>query len=41
MPPVIILDEPTSAMDAVAKRSFWKIIEEISSDRSVLLTVST
>lgn len=39
-PPVLVLDEPTSAMDAVAKRSFWKLIQKISTNRSVLLTVS-
>ena len=38
-PPVLVLDEPTSAMDAVAKRSFWKIIQEITPNRSLLLTV--
>ncbi|TID04547.1 ABC transporter A family member 5 [Colletotrichum higginsianum] len=37
-PPVLVLDEPTSAMDAVAKRAFWKIIQQISPNRSVLLT---
>ncbi|KAH6898818.1 hypothetical protein B0T10DRAFT_120641 [Thelonectria olida] len=37
-PPVLVLDEPTSAMDAVAKRAFWKIIQEISPNRSLLLT---
>lgn len=37
-PPVLVLDEPTSAMDAVAKRSFWKLIQEITPGRSVLLT---
>ena len=37
-PPVLVLDEPTSAMDAVAKRSFWRIIKEIAPGRSVLLT---
>lgn len=39
-PSVLVLDEPTSAMDAVAKRSFWRIIQNISADHSVLLTVS-
>lgn len=38
-PPVLVLDEPTSAMDAVAKRSFWKVIRKIAHNRSVLLTV--
>lgn len=38
-PAIIVLDEPTSAMDAVAKRSFWKLVQENSAERSVLLTV--
>lgn len=38
-PPVLVLDEPTSAMDAVAKRNFWKVIQKISPDHSILLTV--
>lgn len=38
-PSILVLDEPTSAMDAVAKRQFWKVIQEIAKDRSVLLTV--
>ncbi|KAJ6445819.1 putative PWI domain mRNA processing protein [Purpureocillium lavendulum] len=37
-PPVLILDEPTSAMDAVAKRSFWRLIQQIAPGRSLLLT---
>ncbi|RDA93803.1 hypothetical protein CP533_6382 [Ophiocordyceps camponoti-saundersi (nom. inval.)] len=37
-PPIIVLDEPTSAMDAVAKRRFWRIIQNIAAERSVLLT---
>ncbi|KAH0602121.1 hypothetical protein MHUMG1_01000 [Metarhizium humberi] len=37
-PSILVLDEPTSAMDAVAKRQFWKVIQEIARDRSVLLT---
>jgi ATP-binding cassette, subfamily A (ABC1), member 3 len=39
-PPILVLDEPTSAMDAVAKRSFWKLIASIAPNRSLLLTVS-
>lgn len=38
MPPVLVLDEPTTAMDAMAKRSFWRIVESIASDHSILLT---
>lgn len=38
-PRVLVLDEPTSAMDAVAKRSFWRIIQSVAPQHSVLLTV--
>ncbi|RCI15997.1 hypothetical protein L249_1742 [Ophiocordyceps polyrhachis-furcata BCC 54312] len=38
MPPVLILDEPTSAMDAVAKRAFWSLIRPMTANCSVLLT---
>ncbi|OAA79670.1 ABC transporter-like protein [Akanthomyces lecanii RCEF 1005] len=38
MPPVLVLDEPTTAMDAMAKRSFWRLIESIANDHSILLT---
>ncbi|RDA94986.1 hypothetical protein CP533_0160 [Ophiocordyceps camponoti-saundersi (nom. inval.)] len=38
MPPVLILDEPTSAMDAVAKRAFWSLIRPMTAKCSVLLT---
>lgn len=38
-PPVLVLDEPTSAMDAVGKRAFWKMIKTIAPDHSILLTV--
>ncbi|OAA75244.1 ABC transporter-like protein [Akanthomyces lecanii RCEF 1005] len=37
-PPVLVLDEPTTAMDAVAKRVFWDIIKKVTADRSILLT---
>ncbi|KAK2026858.1 nod factor export ATP-binding protein I [Colletotrichum zoysiae] len=40
VPPVLVLDEPTSAMDAMAKRAFWKTIRQISPNHSLLLTVS-
>lgn len=40
-PPVVVLDEPTSAMDALAKRSFWTLISNIAAERSVLLTVGS
>ncbi|RDA88905.1 hypothetical protein CP532_5458 [Ophiocordyceps camponoti-leonardi (nom. inval.)] len=38
MPPVLILDEPTSAMDAIAKRAFWSLIRPMTANCSVLLT---
>ncbi len=37
-PSVLLLDEPSSGMDAVAKRKIWKSIGSIASERSVLLT---
>lgn len=37
-PPVLVLDEPTTAMDAVAKRVFWDIVKKVTADRSILLT---
>lgn len=39
MPSVLILDEPTTAMDALAKRAFWAIVRGVAQDRSILLTV--
>lgn len=37
-PPVLILDEPSSAMDATSKRILWKTLEAVAPGRSVLLT---
>ncbi|KAK3328837.1 hypothetical protein B0H66DRAFT_2680 [Apodospora peruviana] len=37
-PDVLILDEPSSSMDAAAKRRMWKILAEIAPGRSLLLT---
>ncbi|KAM3439997.1 hypothetical protein NHJ13734_003494 [Beauveria thailandica] len=37
-PPVLVLDEPTTAMDAVAKRMFWDLIRKVTANRSILLT---
>ncbi len=39
MPRVLVLDEPTTAMDAMAKRFFWNIVESIAHDQAILLTV--
>jgi ATP-binding cassette, subfamily A (ABC1), member 3 len=37
-PPVLLLDEPSSAMDATSKRILWKTLEAVSPGRSVLIT---
>lgn len=37
-PPVLLLDEPSSAMDAASKRVLWKTLEAIAPGRSVLIT---
>ncbi len=40
-PPVLFLDEPTSGVDPVARRSFWKIIFQLSREKNVTVLVST
>ncbi|WP_353683224.1 ATP-binding cassette domain-containing protein [Thermodesulfovibrio sp. 3907-1M] len=40
-PPILFLDEPTSGVDPVARRSFWKIIFELSRNKNVTVIVST
>ena len=37
-PSVLLLDEPSSGMDAVAKRIMWKVISAISAGRSMVIT---
>lgn len=37
-PDVLLLDEPSSSMDASAKRAMWKILADIAPGRSLLLT---
>lgn len=40
-PRVLVLDEPSSSMDAASKRAMWKILLEVTAGRSILLTVSS
>lgn len=37
-PPVLLLDEPSTAMDAASKRVFWKTLEAVAPGRSVMIT---
>jgi ABC-2 type transport system ATP-binding protein len=39
-PPILFLDEPTSGVDPIARRSFWKLIHELS-DSGHTIFVST
>jgi ABC-2 type transport system ATP-binding protein len=39
-PSVLFLDEPTSGVDPLARRAFWKMINEVS-DRGVAILVTT
>ncbi|MCS7203769.1 MAG: ATP-binding cassette domain-containing protein [Thermodesulfovibrio sp.] len=40
-PPILFLDEPTSGVDPVARRSFWRIIFELSRNYNTTVIVST
>jgi ABC-2 type transport system ATP-binding protein len=40
-PPVLFLDEPTSGVDPLARRSFWRIIYTLSRQKDVTVIVST
>ncbi|KAH7034750.1 uncharacterized protein B0I36DRAFT_83827 [Microdochium trichocladiopsis] len=37
-PPVLLLDEPSSAMDAASKRVLWKVLHAVAPGRSILMT---
>jgi ABC-type multidrug transport system ATPase subunit len=36
---VVLLDEPSSGMDPLAKRNMWKTLAKFKRGRSILLTV--
>lgn len=38
-PSLLLLDEPGSGIDAIAKRTMWRVLKSVISGRSVLLTV--
>ncbi|KAG4433383.1 hypothetical protein IFR05_011143 [Cadophora sp. M221] len=37
-PKVLLLDEPSTGLDAGAKRTLWSVLQRFSSDRAILLT---
>jgi ABC-2 type transport system ATP-binding protein len=40
-PPILFLDEPTSGVDPVARRTFWDLIYDLSRESGVTVLVST
>jgi ribosome-dependent ATPase len=40
-PPVLILDEPTSGVDPVARDAFWELLIRLSRERNVTIFLST
>lgn len=38
-PTVLVLDEPSSSMDAASKRIMWRTLTEVSTNRALVLTV--
>lgn len=41
LPPVLILDEPTSGVDPVARKSFWQLIRRLSDKLGMTVIVTT
>merc|ERR1712139_99528 len=37
-PPTLLLDEPSAAVDAAAKRHLWRVVKQRSRDQTVILT---
>jgi len=37
-PRIVFLDEPSTGLDPVKKRHFWKLIKKVTADKAVLLT---
>jgi ATP-binding cassette subfamily A (ABC1) protein 3 len=37
-PPAIFMDEPSSGMDIIAKRFFWRVIEALRKEHAIILT---
>src|SRR6185312_3039236 len=40
-PPLLILDEPTSGVDPVARDSFWEVLGDLSRNQGVTIFVTT
>ena len=40
-PPIILLDEPSAGMDPEARRSMWRVISQIASDKTSAVVLTT
>jgi ribosome-dependent ATPase len=40
-PPLLILDEPTSGVDRIARDAFWRTLIDLSRDEGVTIFLST
>ena len=40
-PPILLLDEPTTGVDPISRRDFWRLIEELHTEGTTILLASS